>query len=81
MSVAVAPASSDGEARTATTSGSCIRVSNNELRAFQTLGVINFGTREVLETHRVDQQLDALFLNFRITVLNGFIEGEAVLKA
>src|SRR5471032_2581759 len=71
---------SGGKRRAATAGGLGARIANHELRAVQTFAVIDLGAAEILEAHRVDQQLDALVLDAGVAVLDLLVEFEAVLQ-
>src|SRR6187549_906791 len=69
------------EGRTASAGGLRVRIADHELRAVQALAIVDLRSRQVLDAHRVDQQLDALVLDARIAILLCLIELEAVLHA
>src|SRR5690606_5564781 len=71
----------DGEGLAAPAGGAGVRVVDHEARALEALLVIHFGAGEILETHRIDHQADALAFDDGIVVGDFFIEREAVLKA
>lgn len=71
----------NGEWRATTASGFRVRIADNELRALQAFGVVDFGTDQVLVAHRVDKESEAGFFNLKIIVVFDFVESEAVLKA
>ena len=58
-----------------------VGIADDELRAFEVLAVVDLRAGEVLEAHRVDQQLDAVVLDQRVAVLHLLVELEAVLQA
>src|SRR6187399_814027 len=69
------------EGRAASAGGLRVRIADHELRAVQALAVVDLRAGEVLDAHRVDQQLHALVLDAGIAVLLVFVELEAVLHA
>jgi hypothetical protein len=71
---------SGGEGRSAATGGSCVRIPDHELSAFQAFRIVDFSTDQVLETHGVDEQGDTIFLHGRIVFIDLLVEGEAILK-
>ena len=71
----------DREAAATTASGSCVGVTDNKLRTFKALGVIDLGTGQILEAHWIDQQFDAFFLDFGIAILQRLVKGEAILES
>jgi hypothetical protein len=72
---------SGAERRAASAGRLRIGIANDELRAVQALAVIDLGTGEILETHRIYQQFDALVLNTGVTFLQYFVELKAVLQS
>src|SRR5690606_4641514 len=62
------------ERGTAAAGGVRVGVADDELGAFQALAVVDLGTGEVLEAHRVDQQLHALVLDHGVAFLHGLVE-------
>src|SRR5579863_2242121 len=71
---------SGAERRAAAAGGLGGRIADHELRTLQTFAVVDLGAAEILEAHRVDQQLDALVLDAGIAVLDLLVELEAVLQ-
>src|ERR1700720_4417817 len=69
------------EGRAAPTGRGCVRIADHELRALQTLAVVDLGAAQVLHAHGVHDQLNALVLHARVAVLDLLIELEAVLQA
>src|SRR5437016_11526410 len=61
--------------------GGGIRVADHELRPVEALAVIDFGPGEVLDAHRVDEQLDAQILDAGVAFLDLLVELKAVLQA
>jgi len=59
---------------------SCIGITNNKLRTFEPLGVVDLSPSEILKTHWVDQQLDAFFFNLGIAVIHYFSKCESILE-
>jgi len=53
----------------------------NELRAFLPLGVVNLGTDQIQVAPGVDKQLYSFRHYFTVSVLDTFVECEAVLQA
>lgn len=70
-----------GEGRTATASCLCIRIADDELRTLQAFSVVNFRTNQILVAHRVNQERQAVFLDFKIVVVFDFIKGKTILEA
>src|SRR5580704_604546 len=68
------------EGRAAATGRGCVRIADHELRAFQTLAVVDFGTAQVLHAHGIDDELHALVLDAGVAVLELLIELKAVLQ-
>src|SRR5512137_2980329 len=58
-----------------------VRVADHELRALEVFLVVDLGAGEVLEAHRVHQQLDATGDDASVAVFLVLVEGEAVLEA
>lgn len=58
-----------GEGRTATTSRFGIRIADDKLRTLQAFGVVDFRTNQILVAHRVNQERQAVFLDFKIVVV------------
>jgi hypothetical protein len=71
---------SGAERGPASAGGLRARIANNELRAVEVVAEIDFGAAQVLEAHRVDQQLNAMVLDAGVAVLDLLIELEAVLQ-
>src|SRR5438105_14693380 len=69
------------ERRPATARALRVGVLDDELGAFQTFLVIDFGAGEVLVAHRIDEQGYAVLLHHGIVFVLHFVEGEAVLEA
>src|SRR3569832_178610 len=67
--------------RTAAAGGARVGIADHELLALQTFGVIDLRTHQVLEAHGVDQQGPAALLHRGVTVDDGHVKSEAVLKA
>ena len=72
---------SGGEGRAAAAGRRRVRVLDHELRAFEVFLVVDLGARQVLEAHRIDQQLDALVLDAGVVFFLVLVEREAVLEA
>ena len=73
---------SNRKRRTAATGGYSIRVAaDNELRALQAFGVVDFRAEQVLVAHRVDQENEATFFDLEVVIVHDFVESEAVLEA
>lgn len=70
-----------GEGRAATASRFGIRIADDELRPLQAFGVVDFCTNQILVAHRVDQERQAVFLDFEIVVVFDFIKGKTILEA
>lgn len=70
-----------GEGRTATASCLCIRIADDELRTLQAFSVVDFRTNQILVAHRVNQERQAVFLDFKIVVVFDFIKGKTILEA
>src|SRR5690606_27109347 len=82
MPATLAPAvASGGEGGSAAAGGLRVGIADDELRALQALAVVDFRAAEVLEAHRVDQQLHAVLFDQRVAVLLGLVEFEAILHA
>src|SRR5215468_4043298 len=76
------PGDSGGRKRGSAAAGRhCVRIADDELRAFESFAVIDLGAGEVLHAHRVDEQLHPEILDTGVTFLDGLIELEAVLQA
>src|ERR1700733_1181794 len=71
---------SDAERRPTSAGGLRARIANDELRAIEVVAKINLGAAQVLEAHRIDQQLHALLLDAGIPVLDLLVELKAVLQ-
>ena len=56
-------------------------IADHELRAIEAVAKIDLGAAQVVDAHRIDQQLDALVLDAGVAVLQLFVELEAVLQA
>src|SRR5512146_3570832 len=69
------------ERRSATASRGGIRVLDNELRTFQTFGVIDLSANQILEAHRIDQQLHPVLAHPGVVFIDDFVEREAILEA
>src|SRR5881394_3353639 len=72
---------SGGEGGTATACGLRVRIANDELRAVQALAVVDLRAGQILDAHRIDEQLHAEILNAGIAVLLLLIEFEPVLHS
>src|ERR1700728_1222369 len=72
-------ARSGGEGGAAATGRGCVGVADDELRAVESLAVVDLGAHEVLHAHRVDYELDALVLDAGVAFLQRLVELEAVL--
>lgn len=70
-----------GEGRTATASCLCIRIADDELRTLQAFSVVDFRTNQILIAHWVNQERQAVFLDFKIVVVFDFIKGKTILEA
>src|SRR5690606_583658 len=65
----------------AAAAGRCgIGVANDKLRTFEIVFVIDFGTKEVLKAHGIDQELNTFFVDGGVVLVDGFIKGEAILE-
>src|SRR6186713_134488 len=74
--------SASGRERGAASAGGLrVRITDHELRAVQAFAVVDLRAGQVLDAHRIDQQLHALVLHAGITVLLVLVELEAVLHA
>ena len=70
------------ERRTTTASGYGVGVAaDNELRALQAVGVVNFRAQKILIAHGVNQKFQAVFFNFKVVVIFDFVKRKAVLEA
>src|SRR5262245_3159431 len=56
-------------------------MTNHELCTFEPLTIVDLGTRPLLHTHRVDEELHAEVLDAGIAFLNLLVELESVLQA
>src|SRR5690606_17327963 len=74
-------AGSGRERGTAAAGGVGVGIADDELRAFQVVLVVDFGTDQVLEAHGVHQQLDAVALDGGVVFGDILVEGEAVLES
>src|SRR4051812_21845468 len=72
---------SGGERRAATAGGLRVRVANHELRAIETLPVIDFRAGQILNAHGIDEQFDAQVFDAGIAILFLLVELESVLHA
>ena len=72
---------SNRERRTAAASRCGVRVLYHELSTLQIFFVVNLSTNQVLVTHGIDQQGDAIFTHGGVVFVGDLIEGEAVLEA
>src|ERR1700722_14243212 len=72
---------SGAERGPASAGGLGARIANDELRALEIVAEIDLGAAQVLEAHRIDQQLHTLVLDAGVAVLDFFIEFEAVLQS
>src|SRR5476649_1966664 len=72
---------SGAERGPASAGGLRARIANDELRTVEVVAEIDFRAAQVLEAHRVDQQLDAMVLDAGVAILDLFIELEAVLQS
>src|ERR1700733_11743793 len=75
-----AAASGSRERGAAAASGGGVRIADHELRAVETLAIVDLRAGEVLYAHRVDEQLHAEVLDAGVAVLQLLIELEAVLQ-
>src|SRR5215469_16899075 len=76
-----APAGSGGREGGATATGrDCVRVADDELRAFEPFAVVDLRAAQILHTHRVDQELHAEILDAGVAFLDRFVELEAILQ-
>src|ERR1700722_1029263 len=81
MARRVGRSESGAERGPASAGGLRARIANDELRTLEIVAEIDLGAAQVLETHRIDQQLHALVLDAGVAVLDFFVEFEAVLQA
>src|SRR5579863_8496432 len=81
MTRRVGRSESGAERGPASAGGLRARIANDELRTLEIVAEIDLGAAQVLETHRIDQQLHALVLDAGVAVLDFFVEFEAVLQA
>src|SRR5579871_5503908 len=72
---------SSGEGGSAPASRRGVGIADHELRTLEAIAVIDLRTRQILNTHGIDQQLHALILDAGIPVLELLVELEPVLKA
>ena len=70
-----------GEGWATTASCLCIRIADDELRTLQAFSVVDFRTNQILVAHRVNQERQAVFLDFKIVVVFDFIKGKTILEA
>ena len=71
----------NGKGRSAAAGSFRVRISNNELRSLQIFLVIDLGAHQVLHAHGIDQKRDVLIFDLTVSVLNAFIECEALWAA
>src|SRR4029079_4217942 len=69
------------ERRTAPAGGLRVRITDHELCAVQAFAVVDLRAGQVLDAHRVDQQLHALVLDAGVAVLLVLVKLEAILHA
>src|SRR5579863_1011885 len=81
MARRVGRSKSGAERGPASAGGLRARIANDELRTIEIVAEIDLGAAQVLETHRIDQQLYALVLDTGVAVLDLLVEFEAVLQA
>src|SRR5512138_2333919 len=72
---------SGGERGTASAGSLGVRIADDELRAVEPFAVVDFRTGEVLDAHRIDEQLHPEVLDARVAVLFLLVEFESVLHA
>ena len=72
---------SDGKRRTAAAGRRGVRIADHELRALEVFAVVDLRAHQVLEAHRIDDQLHALVLDTGVAFLDVFVKGETVLKS
>src|SRR5690606_11574588 len=68
-------AGSGRERGTAAAGGVGVGIADDELRAFQVVLLVDFGTDQVLEAHGVHQQLDAVALDGGVVFGDILVEG------
>ena len=51
------------------------------MRTLQAFGVVDFRTNQILVAHRVNQERQAIFLDFKIVVVFDLVKGKTVLEA
>ena len=71
---------SDGKGGTTAASRCRVWITDNKLRTLQVFFVINLSAHQILNTHRINHQRDALILNLTVAVLDFFVERESVLE-
>src|SRR3982750_4447210 len=69
------------ERRAAAAGGLRVRIADDELRSVEPFAVVDFRAGEVLDAHRIDEQLDAEVLDAGVAVLFLLVEFETVLHA
>src|SRR5258705_12934805 len=74
-------AGSGRERRSAATGRLGVRIADDELGALEVFAVVDLRAHQVLETHRVDEELHALILDAGVSLLLLLVESEAVLEA
>ena len=77
----VGGAASDGERHAAAAGGGRVRVGDHEPRPLQVFPVVDFRAHEILEAHRVHEQLGALALDHEVVLAGRVLEGESVLES
>src|SRR3984957_20835650 len=81
MARRVGRSESGAERGPASAGGLRARIANDELRTLEIVAEIDLGAAQVLETHRIDQQLHTLVLDAGVAVLDFFVEFKAVVQA
>src|SRR5512132_4167115 len=71
---------SGGERRAAAAGRRGVRITDHELRALEVFLVVDLGTRQVLDAHRIDQQADPLVQDAGVALFRVFVEREAILE-
>ena len=72
---------SNRKRRATTAGGASVGILDYELRAFETVFVVDFSANQVLIAHRINQQLNSVLFHARIVFGHIFVEGESVLKS
>jgi len=78
--VELAGKNSGAERGAASAGGLSVRIADHELSPIQPFAIIDFRAAQILEAHRIDQELDALILDAGIPILQHFVKLESVLQ-